>query len=101
MRYSILYLLAPAILAAQTTRPAVAEHPLFGAPAVHDIYLEFKQPDYWQQLTNNFRENSDDIPYIEASFTVNGFQYEKIASASRATAPIAARRPTRSRFASS
>lgn len=78
MRYSILYLLAPAILSAQTTRPAVAEHPLFGAPAVHDIYIEFKQPDYWQQLTTNYRENSDDIPYIEASFTLNGFQYEKI-----------------------
>jgi hypothetical protein len=53
------------LAAAAALQPA--EHPLFAGDAVHEIHLTFSQPDFWEQLTDNF-ENFDDPPYIEASF---------------------------------
>ena len=74
----LLLVLAATAAAQAPPPPELTPHPLFGAPAVHDIWIEFKQPDYWKQLTDNFVENSDDIPYIEASFWFNETYYEKV-----------------------
>ena len=43
-----------------------ADHPLFDGDAVHEIHLTFAQPDWWDQLTDNFE--LEDPPYIEATF---------------------------------
>ncbi len=44
-----------------------APHSLFDEDAVHEIHLTFAQPDYWDQLTDNY-EDYDDPPYIAAEF---------------------------------
>lgn len=72
------FLLALTTVAAQSPQPELAPHALFGAPAVHDIWIQFKDADYWQKMTANFVENSDDIPYIEASFWFNDVYFETI-----------------------
>ena len=78
MRVSVLALLLALTALAQQPAPELAPHPLFDHPAVHRIDLKFSQANYWQRLTNNYQENSDDIPYIEASFTWGEVNYEKI-----------------------
>jgi spore coat protein CotH len=66
-------LLLAAALPAQTP-PA---HPVFDQDAVHEIRLRFEQPDYWQQLTDNY-ENNDDVPYITASLEWGEWKYASV-----------------------
>ena len=42
-------------------------HPLFEGDAVHEIHLTFSQPDWWDQLVENF-EGQEDPSYLEAAF---------------------------------
>lgn len=55
-----------------------ATHPLFDGDRVHEIALTFNQPDWFEQLTANFAENEDDVPYIEASFAWGDYQFARI-----------------------
>lgn len=52
-------------------------HPLFDVDAVHEIRLDFAQPDWWEQLTANF-EGYEDPPDIPASFSWNGVLLDSI-----------------------
>lgn len=42
-------------------------HPCFDGDAVHEFHLTFHQPDWWDQLVENF-EGQDDPIYLEAAF---------------------------------
>jgi len=42
-------------------------HPLFDGDAVHEISLTLSQPDWWDQLTDNYLDYLDP-PYIAATF---------------------------------
>lgn len=53
------------------------EHPLFAGDTVHEIELTFAQPDWWEQLTDNF-EDFDDPPYLLASLAWNGGALDSI-----------------------
>lgn len=53
----------PVVVAGALAPP---EHPLFADDAVHEIHLTFTQPDWWQQLEDNYE--LEDQPYIEAAF---------------------------------
>lgn len=76
MTKSILWLaLAAGPLAAQDLP---ATHPLFERDEVHEMHLRFAQSDWYQQLLNNFNENEEDIPYIEASFEWRDIRFEKV-----------------------
>lgn len=55
-------LLAPGLAAQQPPPP----HWAFSQDQVHEIKLTFSQPDWWEQLTRNFEDNDDDVPYIQA-----------------------------------
>jgi hypothetical protein len=52
-------------------------HPLFDGDAVHDIYLFFSEPDWYEKLRANF-EGSDDPPYMEATFVWNEITMERV-----------------------
>jgi hypothetical protein len=53
-------------------------HPLFERDEVHEIRLTFAQQDWYEQLTANYAENEDDVPYIEASFEWRSTRFEKV-----------------------
>lgn len=71
-----------AILAAATAGLLAADappaHPFFEKDEIHEIRIRFSQPDYWQTLVNNYAENEDDIPYLEASFEWRDVKFDKI-----------------------
>ncbi len=70
-KLSLLFIL---LLTGATAAPAALEppaHPLFTGDAVHEIQLDFPQPDWWEQLTFNF-ETYEDPPDIPATFSWNG-----------------------------
>lgn len=46
--------------------------------AVHEIRLTFAQADWWEQLTANYRDNQDDIPYIPVSLAWGEHAFEQI-----------------------
>lgn len=71
----ILALLAPLLATAQSLPE---RHVLFEGDVVHEIWLNFQQPDWYEQLVANFSENEDDVPYIEASFQWNEFAFDKV-----------------------
>lgn len=54
-------------------------HPLFEGDAVHEIHLTFSQPDWWNQLVDNF-EGLDDPLYLEAEFdwSAGGVHFDSI-----------------------
>ena len=52
-------------------------HPLFDGDAVHDIYLFFDSPDWYEQLRANF-EGLDDPIYMEATFVWNEITMERV-----------------------
>jgi len=47
-------------------------HSAFYRDEVHEIRLTFQQADWFEQLTKNFEENEDDVPYIEADIDWGG-----------------------------
>jgi len=53
-------------------------HVAFDPDAVHEIRLRFSQPDWWEQLTKNYQENEDDVPYLEASFSWGDYRFDKV-----------------------
>ena len=52
-------------------------HPLFDGDAVHDIYLFFDSPNWYEQLRVNF-EGVADPPYAEATFVWNDIVMERV-----------------------
>lgn len=72
-----LALLTPLLLSAQTT-VLPESHVLFQGDTVHEIWINFQQPDWYEQLLANFNGNEDDVPYIEASFQWNEFVFDKV-----------------------
>lgn len=52
-------------------------HPLFDYDAVHDIYLFFDAPNWYEQLRANF-EGIDDPIYMEATFVWNEITMERV-----------------------
>ena len=52
-------------------------HPMFDGDAVHEIYLTFSQPDWWDQLVANF-EGLDDPLYREAAFDWQALHFDSI-----------------------
>jgi len=52
-------------------------HPLFDGDAVHEIHLTFNQPDWWDQLRDNF-EGLDDPLYLEAEFDWEDVHFDSI-----------------------
>ena len=52
-------------------------HPLFDGDAVHEIHLTFSQPDWWDQLVDNF-EGLDDPLYLEAEFDWEALHFDSI-----------------------
>jgi hypothetical protein len=73
MKTVAVLLLFAAGLAAQLPDP----HPLFEADAVHDIWLFFDSPDWYEQLRANF-EGVDDPQYLEATFIWNEYAMERV-----------------------
>ncbi len=61
----LLFVLALATGGLATLRPPA--HPLFDSDTVHVIHLSFDQPDWWEQLTDNY-ESYEDPPYLAATF---------------------------------
>jgi len=61
-RAALLFLSVAAFALAQPP-----EHPAFSGDQVHEIYLQFAQPDWWQQLINNRQQDGHDVPYTEGS----------------------------------
>jgi spore coat protein CotH len=51
-----------------------AGNALFGAPVVHDVYLTFSQPGWWDSLTANY---TADI-YMRAAMVIDGTPYDTI-----------------------
>lgn len=76
-------LLAFAFVAAIACAPAAAQdrlpvsHPLFEADMVHDIYLFFDAPDWYEKLRANF-EGLDDPLYLEATLVWNEITMERV-----------------------
>ncbi len=60
-----------------TAALAPPEHPLFAGDAVHEIHLTFSQPDWWQQLRDNF-EGLEDPLYLEAEFDWSDVHFDTI-----------------------
>lgn len=54
-----------------------APHPLFDGDAVHDIYLFFDSPNWYEQLRANF-EGVADPSYAEATFVWNDIVMERV-----------------------
>lgn len=52
-------------------------HPFFDGDAIHDIYLTFESPDWYEQLRKNF-EGLDDPIYAEATLTWNEITMERV-----------------------
>ena len=52
-------------------------HPLFDGDAVHEIHLTFSQPDWWDQLRDNF-EGVEDPLYLEAGFDWEDVHFDTI-----------------------
>lgn len=52
-------------------------HPLFEGDAVHEIHLTFDQPDWWDQLVDNF-EGLEDPLYLAAEFDWEGTHFDSI-----------------------
>lgn len=74
-RFSAIALMACALVSAQSLPE---RHVLFEGDVVHEIWLTFSQPDWYEQLVANFNGNEDDVPYIEASFQWNEFAFDKV-----------------------
>ena len=55
----------------------VSDHPMFDGDAVHDVYLTFAQPDWWNQLRTNFEGQSDPL-YLEAEFDWGSVHFDSI-----------------------
>jgi hypothetical protein len=53
-------------------------HPLFARDEVHEFHLRFAQSDWYPQLLSNFNQNSEDVPYIEASFRWRDVAFDKV-----------------------
>lgn len=53
-------------------------HSAFYRDEVHEIKLTFKQADWYEQLTANFEQNEDDVPYIEADIEWGQWKYSRI-----------------------
>lgn len=62
------------MLAADTPPP----HRLFTDDNVHDIWIEFKQADWWETLTKNYEADSSEPEYLEASFRWNDVAFDRI-----------------------
>lgn len=77
MRYSLFRASGFTLLwaAAAFAQPA---HFAFSRDEVHEIKLTFHQTDFWQQLTNNYAENEDDVPYIEADLDWGPYSFKRI-----------------------
>jgi uncharacterized protein (TIGR03437 family) len=73
-RLFIPLLLVAFSLPAQT----VPSSPAFDQDAVHEIRLTFQQSDWWQQLTKNFQENEDDVPYISAALAWGDLKFDSV-----------------------
>lgn len=58
----------------------VAGDSIFNIPTVHNIYLSFSQPNYWDVLTAGkaFDDNNDTSTYVPATVTINGLSYGTI-----------------------
>ena len=69
-----LFLLAAGLALAQLP-PA---HPAFDQDAVHEIRLHFAQTDWWEQLTANFENNPDNVPYIQALFEMGSYRFDAV-----------------------
>lgn len=99
-RFLGLALLTPLLLSAQAqTLPE--SHVLFQGDVVHEIWLNFQQPDWYEQLVANFNGNEDDVPYIEATFQWNEFAFDKVGVRIKgnSTARVASRKkPFRIKF---
>ncbi len=66
---------AAAVLTATEAPP---DHRLFTGDNVHEIWLTFKQTDWFEHLTKNYEADSDDPEYLEASFQWNEVGFERI-----------------------
>ena len=53
-------------------------HSAFYRDEVHEIKLTFQQPDWYEQLTANYAENEDDVPYIEADIEWGQWKYSRV-----------------------
>ncbi len=54
---------------------------IFDSSILHEVKIQFNQVDYWEQLTNNYKDNleyEDDIPYIIASIEIDGEKLDSI-----------------------
>ena len=74
MRTSIFFLLATAALLGQTP-PA---HPAWNGDKVHEIRLRFKQPDYWEQLTQNYLGTEVQAAYLEGSLEWGPYKFDSV-----------------------
>jgi len=75
MRTAVVLILALPALALAAFTPSA--HPLFDGDAVHEIYLTFDQPNWWNLLEDNF-EGVDDPAYLAADFDWNGLHLDDI-----------------------
>ena len=53
-------------------------HSAFYRDEVHEIKLTFKQTDWYEQLTANYADNEDDVPYIEADIEWGQWKFSRI-----------------------
>ncbi|MCC6586938.1 MAG: CotH kinase family protein [Bryobacterales bacterium] len=77
MRYSLLSVTGCILVwaGAALAQPA---HFAFSKDEVHEVKLTFHQADFWQQLTNNYADNEDDVPYIEADLDWGSYSFKRI-----------------------
>ncbi|MGZ3901267.1 MAG: CotH kinase family protein [Bacteroidia bacterium] len=62
------------ILGAKYNAQALAGNMLYGAPVIHDVYLNFSQPGYLDSLTNNY---VSDV-YMKCSMILDGVTYTTV-----------------------
>jgi hypothetical protein len=68
-------LLAAISVLAADSPPA---HRLFTEDNVHDVWIEFKQPDWWERLTTNYEADNSEPEYLEGSFRWNDVVFDRI-----------------------
>ena len=75
MKLPLVILLFGSALAFGQTPPAST---LFDKDAVHEIRLTFTQSDWWEQLTTNYQDNEDNVPYISASIVWGEYKFDSV-----------------------
>ena len=77
MKPILLTTLLVCLTAAASAAPPA--HPFFEKDEVHEIRLQFSQPDWWEQLNKSYGEfGGDDIPYLDASFSWRDVRMERV-----------------------